>query len=143
MGGSTGETPTSDSSNTTHVGPFRVSAAKAEIDAFCRETGWTQADMPSGFVPHTFPMRWLSSLELRRLIEARLRQTGGVAIHESQSFAYQRRLAADQDYLVTADVDQQENPRRLILRVAVAAEAGEPLLRIETILRIVGAEPVP
>ncbi len=58
---------------------------------------------------------------------------------KSQSFCYESRLAADQVYLMTVDMEQQENPPRLVLRVRLATPRDEARLVIETILRIIPA----
>jgi hypothetical protein len=120
------------------LGPLTVSAARKEIDAFCRETGWPLEEGETR-VPHTFPMRWLASSGVRAAIETKLQATGGIAIHEAQSFAYEQRLEADRDYVLSAELESQKNPDRLILRASIANTASEPVLQVETILRIVGA----
>jgi hypothetical protein len=127
------------------IGPFRVSASHEEVAAFRRETGWSEDEHLTDMrVPHTFPMRWLSTPDIRGVIETRLKEAGGVAFHESQNFNYDMPLAADQDYWLTAEVDRQENPSRLILRVAIASLSEQPCLKLETILRIVApAEATP
>jgi hypothetical protein len=120
------------------LGPFKVSAVREEIEAFCRETGWS-LEAGETRVPHTFPMRWLSSSDLRAAIEATLQMSGGIAVHEAQSFAYERKLEADCDYVLNAELESQKNPDRLILRASIMSTANEPMLQVETILRIVGA----
>jgi hypothetical protein len=127
------------------LGPFRVSTARADIEAFRHETGWPINDGSAGAwaqpgrVPHTFPMRWLTAPELWSVLEVKLQKAGGIAVHESQSFTYEAPLDADQDYLMTADIDHQTNPERLIVRTSVVTARDEPCLLMETILRIVGA----
>jgi len=127
------------------LGPFRVSASHQEVAAFRRETGWPEDEKSADMqVPHTFPMRWLSAPGIRAVIEARVKEAGGVAFHESQSFTYEKPLVVDQDYLLTAEASRQENPSRLILRVSVVSLSGQPFLQLETILRIVSpAEATP
>jgi hypothetical protein len=127
----------------TRLGPLKVSAARKDIEAFCRETGWPFAEAETR-VPHTFPMRWLASPEFRAAIEKKLRVTGGIAIHEAQTFTYEQRLETEHDYMLNAELESQKNPDRLILRASIVNSANEPLLQLETILRLVGAhEPAP
>ncbi len=127
------------------LGPFRVSTALADVEAFRHETGWSVNDGAARGraqpipVPHTFPMRWLTAPELWAVLEIKLKRAGGIAVHESQSFSYEIPLDADQDYLMTADIDHQMNPERLIVRASVVTARDEPCLQMETILRIVGA----
>jgi hypothetical protein len=133
--------PAADAEAALRLGPFRVSTAREEIEAFQRETGWLEindAAQPIQ-VPHTFPMRWLTLPELRTVFEAELKKTGGVAFHESQSFTYESPLDADQDYLMTTDVAHQKNPERLVARTYVVTTRDEPRLQMETILRIITA----
>jgi len=128
-----------DAGSAVRLGPFKVSAARAAIEAFRSETGWPHAEGETR-VPHIFPMRWLASSELRAAIETQLQARGGIAIHEAQSFAYEHSLEADRDYILTAELESQKSPDRLILRASIANTANEPLLQVETILRIVGAK---
>ncbi len=123
------------------LGPFRVSTARAEIEAFQRETGWPEingAAQPVQ-VPHTFPMRWLTLPDLRTFFETELKKAGGVAFHESQSFTYENPLDMDQDYLMTTDVARQKNPERLVVRAFIVTQRDEPCLQMETILRVITA----
>jgi hypothetical protein len=123
------------------LGPFTVSAERPRIDAFCRATGWPELrPTDKARVPHTFPMLWLSGPHLRAALEAKLRDLGGIAIHESQSFAYQKPLEADRDYRLNASLETLRNPDRLILRVSISEMANDAVLDIETILRVVGIE---
>jgi hypothetical protein len=137
--------PEPEGSGALRLGPFHVSTAFADIEAFRCETGWpaddrsTEDRTKSIQVPHTFPMRWLTVPELWRVLEIKLKEAGGIAVHESQSFTYETSLDADQDYLMTADIDHQMNPERLIVRTSVVTARDEPCLRMETILRIISA----
>jgi hypothetical protein len=139
------DVPVAEAETAQRLGPFGVSTARAEIEAFQRETGWPETGgamrgMTEPLsVPHTFPMRWLALPELRSFLEAKLKKAGGVPFHESQSFAYENPLEADQDYLITADVHHQTNPERLVVRACVVTLRNEPRLQMETILRIITA----
>ncbi len=121
------------------LGPFKVATQREEVAAFARETGWfVDADQEIA-VPHTFPMRWLSLPAIHDALAARLDEAGGIAVHEAQSFAYARQLAADRDYVMEAGLEQQANPPRLVLHVKIATPDGVPCLEIETVLRIISA----
>jgi hypothetical protein len=128
-----------DAGGATRLGPLTVSAARKEIDAFRRETGWPLLEGET-CVPHTFPMRWLASSGVRAAIEKKLQSIGGVALHEAQSFNYEHRLEADQDYVLSAELESQKTPDRLILRASIANAANELMLQMETILRVVSAK---
>lgn len=137
-------TPEAEAPSALRLGPFRVSTSHAEVEAFRDETGWAgdgsvRSPMQPIQVPHTFPMRWLTVPELWAVLEMKLKKAGGIAIHESQSFTYETPLDADQDYLMTADIDHQMNPERLVVRTLVVTARDEPCLQMETILRIVRA----
>jgi Zn-dependent M32 family carboxypeptidase len=89
-------------------------------------------------------MSWLGLPEMHAAIETELKTACGIAIHESQSFLYEQRLGVDKDYLMTAEIEHQDNPKRLVLRICIEKQTHEPVLRMETILRIVSAaESVP
>jgi hypothetical protein len=149
MTGEANRAPDEGSTSVLRFGPFRVSTGRKEIEAFRRETGWSQVhgdiQVLDAIVPHTFPMSWLGLPQMHAAIEAQLKAACGIAIHESQSFAYASQLEADQNYVMDAEIDRQENPRRLILRVTISKQMQEPglqqtpLLAMETILRIVAA----
>ncbi len=121
------------------LGPFKVATPCAEVAAFARETGWFVDVDQEIAVPHTFPMRWLSLPAIHDTIAARLDEAGGIAIHEAQSFAYESQLCADRDYVMSAELEQQANPPRLVLRVQIATPDDALCLKIETVLRIVSA----
>jgi hypothetical protein len=136
-------TPATDAASALRFGPFHVSTAHAEVEAFRRETGWPDTKSAARSraplqVPHTFPMRWLASPGFRNVLETKLKSLGGIAFHESQSFTYENPLDPDRDYLMTADLDHQMNPERLIVRAYIVTPRDEPCLQMETILRIVG-----
>jgi len=138
------EDMTADASGALRLGPFPVSAKRSDVEAFRAATGWHEADLKDSVrVPHTFPMLWLSGAELRAAIEAKVQSLGGIAIHESQTFTYQKPLDVDRDYLLSAEIETHTNPDRLSVRVSVS-EMNDVLLDIETILRVAGVnEPSP
>jgi hypothetical protein len=143
--------------NAVRLGPFHVSTQAADVDAFRAETGWSAPPAEvqdrgvqdrgvkdrgvKDRVPHTFPMRWLSAPDVKDMVRAKMESAKGIAIHESQSFQYERPLAVDQDYLMSVEVEETATPPRLILRVSVATCRDQLCLRMETILRMVSGEP--
>jgi Zn-dependent M32 family carboxypeptidase len=89
-------------------------------------------------------MRWLTTPEIKCVLETKVKDAGGVAIHESQSFVYENPLDPDQDYLMTADLAYQTNPQRMILTASVVTPSEVLCLQMVTILRIItAAETVP
>jgi hypothetical protein len=119
--------------------PVRLAAIEVrtepgEVAGFLRETGGIGT---GDFVPLTFPFRWLALPAIRGLI---LQLTGGegfLPVHESQSFAYERSLRIDTDYVLDVEIEASEKPPRLILKIAVSTGDGEICARLETVLRIV------
>jgi hypothetical protein len=113
---------------------IRVRTEPGEVAGFLRETGGAGT---GGFVPLTFPFRWLALPAIRGVI---LQGIGGerfLPVHEAQSFAYERSLRIDTDYVLAVEIGSSEKPSRLILKMAVFTEEGEICARLETILRIV------
>ena len=99
-----------------------------------RETGGAGT---SGFVPLTFPVCWLALPAIRGLISRSIGGEGFVFVHEAQSFAYERELQIDADYVLAVEARRTAKPPRLTLKIAIATGQGEICARIETVLRIV------
>lgn len=115
-----------------------VRTDSCEVAAFLRETAGVET---SGFVPLTFPFRWLALPAIRGAI---LQMTGGegfLPVHESQSFAYERSLSVDADYVLDVEIHPAGKPARLILKMAVLTGQEEICVRLETVLRIVRLAP--
>jgi hypothetical protein len=120
------------------LSPVRVRTGAGEVAAFLRETGGIGT---GDFVPLTFPFRWLTLPAIRGSI---LRLSGGegfLPVHEAQSFAYERSLRADADYVLDVEIQSAEKPPRLILKMTVSTVQDEICARLETILRIVRLNP--
>ncbi|HEY1735061.1 MAG TPA: hypothetical protein VGG12_00290 [Methylovirgula sp.] len=113
------------------IGPFKVRAPRAEVEAFGHEIS---ADSKDG-VPFTFPIRWFAHPDIRAAGERLGGAEPWVPIHESQSFDYQRPLAVDVDYSMTVEMSREMEPARLVLRAEIADSAL--CLRSEMILRII------
>ena len=114
--------------------PIRVRTGASEVAGFLRETGDTRT---SGFVPLVFPVRWLGLPAVRGLI---LQLTGGegfLPVHEAQSFAYERELRIETDYVLAVEARRAAKPPRVILKMAISTGEGENCARVETVLRIV------
>jgi hypothetical protein len=120
---------------TVRLPPMRVRTNAPEVARFLRETG---GDGDSGFVPLTFPFRWLGLPDVRSLI-VRLTGSGNLPIHEAQIFSYERELQVESDYVLVVEASASRNPARLELRIEVSTPQGENCVRIETVLRIVRA----
>jgi hypothetical protein len=112
--------------------PIQVRTGAGEVAGFLRETG---GDRPGGFVPLTFPVRWLALPAVRGLILQLIGGQGFLPVHEAQSFAYERELRIETDYVLA--VEARRKPPRLILKMTVSTGQGEICSRIETVLRIV------
>lgn len=117
------------------LGRFPVVATAAEAEAFCRATGVAQG----ATLPITFPMRWLTSPEVRAALLALVESDGFVLVHEGQSFTYTQALRADEPYSLTLTARRQTAPDRLVIDGTIADEAGLERTRLETILRLIAA----
>jgi hypothetical protein len=114
--------------------PIRVRTDRGEVAGFLRETGDTRT---GGFVPLVFPVRWLGLPAVRGLI---LQLTGGegfLPVHEAQSFAYERELRIETDYVLAVEARRAAMPPRLTLKMTVSTGQGEICVHLETVLRIV------
>ncbi len=90
-------------------------------------------------VPLTFPVRWLALPAVRNLI-IRSVGSGFIPIHEAQDFAYERALEIGADYILGVEARRTPAPPGLTLRMSIATPQGEICARLETVIRIVGAE---
>ena len=113
---------------------IRVRTERSEVTGFLYETGGAGT---GDFVPLTFPFRWLALPAIRRAILQLIGGDGFLPVHEAQSFAYERSLRIETDYVLAIDIERSENPPRLTLKTAVSTVEGEMCVRLETILRIV------
>lgn len=116
------------------LAPIRVRTQRDEIAGFLRETGGARA---GGLVPLTFPVRWLALPAVRCLILQLIGGRGFLPVHEGQSFAYERELRIETDYVLAVEARRTAKPPRLILRMAVSTGQGEICANLETVLRIV------
>jgi hypothetical protein len=122
---------------------IKVRTDRGEVAAFLRETGGIGT---GDFVPLTFPFRWLTLPAIRGLILQLSGGEGFLPVHEAQSFAYERSLRADTDYILDVAFQTAEKPPRLILKMAVSTVQDsngrtEICAHLETILRIVRLSP--
>jgi hypothetical protein len=58
-------------------------------------------------------------------------------VHETQSFAYERELRVEADYVLSVEVRRTAKPPRLTLKMDVSSGQGEICAQLETVLRIV------
>ncbi len=114
--------------------PIWVRTGAGEVAGFLRETGgaWTL-----GFVPLTFPFRWLALPAIRGLILQLIGGQGFLPVHEAQSFAYEHELRIETDYVLAVEARRTAKPPRLTLKMAVSTGQGEICAHLETVLRIV------
>ncbi|MGH6795017.1 MAG: hypothetical protein ACREDD_03375 [Methylocella sp.] len=113
--------------------PIQVRTDRGEVAGFLRETG----GVTGGFVPLTFPVRWLALPAVRGLIMQLTGGQGFLPVHEGQSFAYEHELRIETNYVLAIEARRAEQPPRLTLRMAIATAHGEICARSETLLRIV------
>lgn len=116
------------------LSPFEVRTESSVVAAFSRETGGQET---GDFVPLTFPFCWLTLPKVRAEILDMIGGDSFVPVHESQSFAYERELHVDTDYLLAFELSQVAKPPRVIVRLTILTLADEVCARLETVLRIV------
>ncbi|MGH6822941.1 MAG: hypothetical protein ACRECP_05785 [Methylocella sp.] len=114
--------------------PIRIRTEPSEVAGFLRETGGART---GGFVPLTFPIRWLALPAVRGLILQLIGGQGFLLVHEGQSFAHERELRIETDYVLAIEARRTAKPPRLTLKMAVATGRGEICAHLETVLRIV------
>jgi hypothetical protein len=114
--------------------PIRVRTGASEVAGYLRETGSARA---GGFVPVTFPARWLALPAIRGLILQLIGGQGFLPVHEAQSFAYEHELRIETDYVLAVEARRTAKPPRLTLKMAVSTGQGEICAHLETVLRIV------
>ena len=112
--------------------PLRVHVDPERAAAYARETGYRGSG-----VPFAYPAVWLSANAVRDAIAKVCEDAEAVPVHESQTFSYMAPLRFDEEYDLAVAFRSEETPPRLILDATVATLAGEPIARIETMLRIV------
>ncbi|MCI0467230.1 MAG: hypothetical protein L0Y57_09550 [Beijerinckiaceae bacterium] len=126
--------PEQDEKEVFRLGPFAVRTDPREVEDFLRETGGLGA---AGFVPLTFPFRWLALPSVRSFILQAMGGGGLLPVHESQSFVYERELRSGAGYILNGDARRTMKPPRLILRFSISSPQGELCAHLETVLRIV------
>ncbi|MGA7383612.1 MAG: hypothetical protein WBW81_02615 [Methylocella sp.] len=114
--------------------PIRVRTGAGEVAGFSRETGGARA---GGYIPVTFPARWLALPAIRGFIMQLIGGDGFLPVHEGQSFAYEHELRIETDYVLAGEARRTANPPRLTLKMAVSTAQGEICAHLETVLRIV------
>jgi hypothetical protein len=116
------------------LSPIRVRTRAGEVAGFLRETGGARN---GGLVPLTFPIRWLALPAIRGLILQSIGGDGFLPVHEAQSFAYERKLRVEADYVLSVEARRTAKPPRLTLKMDVSTSQGEICAQLETELRIV------
>jgi hypothetical protein len=110
-----------------------VRTERAAVAEFCRETGALPIE---GLVPLTFPICWLTLPAIRPMIRQMI-GVGFLPVHEAQSFAYERSLEIDSDYVFAVELRQGADPPRLFLQAAISTPQGEACGRLDAVLRLV------
>jgi hypothetical protein len=116
------------------LGPFWVRTERTRVEAFKRSVGGN-----GEAVPAAFPICWLGEPEIRAIVEKACR--GRLPLHEGQTFDYARPLEIERAYRLSVSLSEEADPPRLALRGEVTTQAGEPCLRMETLLRLVAPAP--
>lgn len=114
------------------LGPFRLRVDPDRAAAYAREIGADGAD-----APFAYPALWVTDPTFFAVVHELCERLGVVPVHESQSFAYGAPLVAGEIYDVSVTLRREESPARLTLDSTVATLAGEPVAKIETMLRLV------
>ena len=114
--------------------PLQVRTGASEVAGYLRATG---GDLTLGFVPVTFPARWLGLPAIRGLILQLIGGQGFLPVHEAQSFAYEHELQIETDYVLAVEARRTAKPPRLTLKMAVSTSRREICAHLETVLRIV------
>jgi hypothetical protein len=112
---------------------IQVRTERDEVEGFLRETGGATG----GFVPLTFPIRWLALPAVRGLISQLIGGQGFLPVHEAQSFSYEHELRIETDYVLAIEARRTPRPPRLTLKMAITTGQGKICARSETVLRIV------
>jgi hypothetical protein len=62
---------------------------------------------------------------------------GFLPVHEAQSFAYERRLEIDSDYVIAVELRRAADPPRLFVHVAISTPLDVLFGRLDAVLRLV------
>ncbi len=132
MAGPSADGTKSTTADSVRIGPLKVRAEVAEVEAFAQEIS---GDVKEEGLPFTFPIRWFTHPDIRAAGERLGGSEPWVPIHESQTFDYERPLKIGVDYVMVVEMHREMEPARLILRAEIGD--GAPCLRSEMILRII------
>lgn len=114
------------------LGPIALTVDPDRARAYAREIGHDGES-----VPVAWPAVWLTEPTIYEPVRALCAELDVVPVHESQSFACEQSLVAGASYDLTVKLWREPKPPRLILEASLATVAGEPVGRIETMLRLV------
>lgn len=120
-----------DPQNSLLARSFRVRTDEASVCAFAAALGVTPRP---GHVPHTFPVSWLSTEEVRTAI-SRL----GLPIQTFQSFSYARPLALNADYVLNIRLAAAGRESAFRCDASVQDMAGVAVLEMKS--EIIAAAP--
>lgn len=113
---------------------IRVRTEANEVAGFLCGTGDIRT---AGFVPLTYPVRWLALPAVRGAILQSIGGSGFLPVHEAQSFSYERPLRIETDYVLAVEARRTATPPRVIVKMAISTSEGAMCARAETVLRIV------
>ena len=114
------------------LGPFRLRVDPARAVSYASETGGDGKR-----VPLSYPAVWLTDPLLFTPVRDLCERLEVVPVHESQSFVYETPLVSGASYDVVADLRREETPPRLVIDATITGPDGQPVARIETMLRLV------
>ena len=118
------------------IGTFAVSADPAEVAAFRRAARLEDAGaLSSGFLPFTWPIRWMARPDIRAAMAALVPEPDLVPFHESQTFDYASPLRAGVSYELAVSARRDSAPDRLVVEGVLSAD-GARVANIETVLRL-------
>ncbi|WP_036255558.1 hypothetical protein [Methylocapsa acidiphila] len=110
-------------------------AVRTEAERVARFRQETDAAAIEGLVPLAFPVCWLASPEIRLALSRAIGE-GVLPVHEAQSFAFERRLEIDADYVIEAELLRKDDPPGVHLHAVVLTPEGEACGRLEAVLRL-------
>ncbi|MGO9674827.1 MAG: hypothetical protein ACLPSF_11800 [Methylocella sp.] len=109
----------------------------ARVAAFRAATVGAEFEAAAPAVPLTYPFCWMTSPEVRPMLERMIGEPGLLPIHEAQSFDYHRPLALDAGYRVAFTFARTTGPERLTVAATISTPGGERCAAFETVLRLV------
>ncbi len=119
--------------------PFRVRVDAARAKEFARETGFDDCETfaAGDAAPLAYPALWLTAEGIRKTVTDYCERLDSAPVHETQRFTYEAPLLVGEEYELHVSMRSEASPSRLSLAACVLSLAGEPVARVETLLRVV------